>query len=124
MTDVLPNVILITNSTGVAHLVTPHSTVCGRWNVEYEWLDYDHGFDGAYSTQRFTNDYSCRVRRACDGAIRGTPDKLCSECDAHVPDHRYPVLFDTHQFAYIDGMEIGEYDDRHMNREQWQANRV
>lgn len=123
MTRVLRNVVLITESTNVAHLVVPNSSLCGSCNFEMEWMGYDYeDFGGPYPrTQRFVNDYSCRIRRACDGATKGSP-RLCKNCQAEF-DGDYSELFDTYHFAYL-GVDIGEYDGRHMNREQWQEAEV
>jgi len=116
---VLSHVVLITESTNVAHLVTPEFTLCGSWNFDPAWMEYDCAdFGGPYpQTQRFVNDYSCRVRRACDGAIKGSP-RLCKDCQRQF-EGDYTELFHTHQFAYL-GVDIGDYEGRHMNREQWQ----
>lgn len=120
MTQVLRNVVLITESTNVAHLVTANNSLCGRWNFEWEWMEYDYDdFGGPYpKSQRFVNDYSCRVRRACDGATKGSP-RLCEDCEQRF-EGDFEDLFDTYHFAYL-GPDIGEYETRHMNKEQWEA---
>lgn len=122
MSQILRNVVLITNSTDVAHLVTPHGTACGRWDFDLEWMEYDYEFPGLWG--RNVNDYSCRVRRGCDNGLRGMGQRICNECDAHVAADEYRNLFDTYQFAHIDGIDIGEYQHNHMNREEWESSRA